>query len=167
MNGLLAGFDSPHALQHALGRLREARIEALETYTPAPLEEAAHGSPLPVAMFVAGIAGFVGCFLLMTYADVYAYTLDIGGRPAFAWPAFVPIAFEVGVLCAMVVGFFGYFVICRMPRLYDPVDECESFRRASRDGWFVAIRSSDPERAAQARALIDTLHPMSIEEFSA
>jgi hypothetical protein len=167
MNGLLAGFGSPHDLQHALGRLREARIEVLETYTPTPLEEEAGGSPLPLAMFAAGIAGFVGFFLLMTYADVYAYPLDIGGRPKFAWPAFVPIAFEIGVLCAMVVGFFGYFMICRMPQLYDPVDECDSFRRASRDGWFVAIRSSDPERAAQARALVDTLHATSVEEFTA
>jgi hypothetical protein len=167
MNGLLAGFDSPHDLQRALGRLREARIEVLETYTPAPLEEAGGGSSLPLAMFAAGITGFVGFFLLMTYADVYAYPLDIGGRPTFAWPAFVPIAFEIGVLCAMVAGFFGYFVICRMPQLYDPVDECDSFRRASRDGWFVAIRSSDPERAAKARALVDTLHPASVEEFAA
>jgi hypothetical protein len=31
----------------------------------------------------------------------------------------------------------------------------------------VAIRNSDPERAAQARTLIDTLHPTSVEEFSA
>jgi hypothetical protein len=54
-----------------------------------------------------------------------------------------------------------------MPQLYDPVDECDSFRRASRDGWFVTIRTSDPERAAQARALVDTLHPASVEEFAA
>jgi hypothetical protein len=153
-------------LQHALERLREARIESLETYTPAPLEGEASSSSLPLAMFVAGVAGFVGVFLLMTYADVYAYPLDIGGRPEFAWPAFVPIAFEIGVLCAMVVGFFGYFVVCRMPQLYDPVDECDSVKRASREGWFVAIRSSDPERAARARALVDTLHPTSVEEFA-
>ena len=167
MNGILAGFDTPQDLQRALAFLREARIEALETYTPVPLEEGAFGSPLPLAMFAAGIAGFVGFVLLMTYADVYAYPLDIGGRPTFAWPAFVPIAFEIGVLCAMVVGFFGYFMVCRMPQLYDPVDECDSFRRASRDGWFVAIRTTDPERAAQARALVDTLHPASVEEFAA
>jgi hypothetical protein len=167
MNGILAGFDTPHDLQRALACLREARIEALKTYTPVPLEGEAFGSPLPLAMFAAGVAAFVGFFLLMTYADVFAYPLDIGGRPTFAWPAFVPIAFELGVLCAMVVGFFGYFVVCRMPRLYDPVDECDSFRRASRDGWFVAIRTADPERAAQARALLDALHAASIEEFAA
>jgi hypothetical protein len=167
MNGLLAGFDSPHDLSHALARLKEARMEILETYTSAPLEEVPSASPLPLAMFVAGMAGFVGFFLLMTYADVYAYPLDIGGRPAFSWPAFVPIAFEIGVLCAMVVGFFGYFMVCRMPRLYDPVDECGSLRRASRDGWFVAVRTAGPERSAEVRALVDTLLPTSIEEFSA
>jgi hypothetical protein len=166
VNGLLAGFDSPQDLQHALERLWEAGIGAIETYTPAPLEEAASRSPLPLVMFVAGMAGFVGFFSLMTYADVYAYPLDIGGRPTFAWPAFVPIAFELGVLCAMVAGFVGYFVICRLPRLYDPVDECDSFRRASRDGWFVAVRTGDPGRAAQARAIIEALHPASLEEFA-
>ena len=94
-------------------------------------------------MFIAGMLGFVGFLLLMTYADVRAYPLDIGGRPKFAWPAFIPIAFELGVLCAMGAGFFGYFWICRMPKLYEAVDVCDSIVEASRDGWFVAVRSCD------------------------
>jgi hypothetical protein len=167
MNRLLLGFDSVQRLQHALERLREAGIEVLETYTPGPVRSEVSGSTLPLAMFAAGMTGFVGCFVLMTYADVYAYPLNIGGRPAFAWPAFVPIAFEVGALCAMVAGFLGYFMVCRMPQLYDPVDECDSFRRASRDGWFVAIETSDPEAAAWARTLLDGLQPTSVEAFRA
>jgi hypothetical protein len=67
----------------------------------------------------------------------------------------------------MMVGFFGYFILCRMPQLYDPVDECDGFKRASRDGWFVAIRIKDGVRAAQVRAIIETLLPSSVEEFSA
>jgi hypothetical protein len=173
MNGLLAGFDSEQALQIALDRLQAAGLSLLETYTPRPLSAdesagtAAAGSPLPLLMFIAGMLGFVGFFLLMTYADTRAYPLDIGGRPNFAWPTFVPIAFELGVLCAMVTGFFGYFVICRMPHLYDPVDACEHFPEASRDGWFVAVRARESAAIARARDLLQPLGPSSLEEFSA
>jgi hypothetical protein len=166
MKSLLAGFESAQALRGAVQHLAAADVGAVETYTPAPLDEDPAGSPLPLVMFVAGMLGFIGLMALMTYADVYAYPLNVGGRPRFAWPAFVPIAFEVGVLCAMVAGFFGYFIVCRMPRLYDPIDECEQFKEASRDGWFVAVRSEDSERVAKARAILGNLPAMSIEEFS-
>ncbi len=172
MSGVLAGFETEAALRHALQRLASEPVGAVETYTPKALDERPGwdqpaGSPLPLVMFVAGVLGFAGFFLLMAYADLTAYPLDIGGRPDFAWPSFVPIAFELGVLCAMGAGFFGYFVVCRMPRLYDPVDECASFRRASRDGWFVACRSEDQRQVAHARALLVGLRPASLEEFVA
>ena len=166
MKGVLAGFHTEYALQRALDRLAAEHVGNLETYTPVALNGQPKGSPLPLVMFVAGMMGFVGFFLLMTYADVWAYPLDIGGRPDFAWPSFVPIAFELGVLCAMGAGFVGYFVLCRMPRPYDPVDECDSFRRASRDGWFVAVRCPDPQRFVHAREVLDDLQPASVEEFS-
>jgi hypothetical protein len=166
MKGILAGFESAQALREAVERLAAADVRQIETYTPAPLDEDSSGSPLPLTMFVAGMFGFIGSMLLMTYADVYAYPLNVGGRPRFAWPAFVPIAFEIGVLCAMVAGFVGYFIVCRMPRLYDPIDECDQFREASRDGWFVAVRSEDSDRLAKARAVLGKMRSISIEEFS-
>jgi hypothetical protein len=167
MKGLLAGFESQAALHDALQRLAAADIAEVETYTPMPLGTSARNSPLPLVMFTAGMLGFLGFFLLMTYADVRAYPLDVGGRPDFAWPTFVPIAFELGVLCAMTAGFVGYFVLCRMPHLYDPIDECDAMRRASRDGWFAAIRTDDPQRLARARSVLEGLQPMSLEDFLA
>ena len=166
MKGLLAGFETEHALRDAVDRLTAERIGDIETYTPIALNEHASGSPLPLMMFLAGVLGFAGFFLLMAYADVWAFPLDIGGRPDFAWPSFVPIAFELSVLCAMGAGFVGYFVLCRMPRPYDPIDECGSFGRASRDGWFVAVRSTDPQRVMHARDVLAVLRPTSVEEFS-
>jgi hypothetical protein len=167
MKGMLAGFESEQALQLACERLAASQFGHVETYTPAPpdADAEASGSPLPLVMFVAGMLGFVGFFLLMTYADVRAYPLDIGGRPRFAWPAFVPIAFELGALCAMAAGFLGYFVTCRMPKYHDPLDECASFRAASRDRWFLAVRCENPERLVQARSALDPLDPISLEEF--
>jgi hypothetical protein len=180
MTGVLVGFDSPQAFDHALERLTAARVPGIETYTPMPPSDAPAGarpqdsptgghllgeSPLPLAMFIAGIVGFGGFFWLMRYADVAAYPIDVGGRPPFAWPTFVPIAFELGVLCAMVVGFAGFFVLCRMPQPYDPVDECAGMRRASRDAWLVAIRSTDPRLIAEVRRLLEPLAPASFEEI--
>jgi Protein of unknown function (DUF3341) len=167
VRGVLAGFESAQALREAVERLAAAGVREIETYTPAPLDQDDSDSPLPLTMFIAGMLGFSGAMLLMSYADVYAYPLNVGGRPRFAWPAFVPIAFEIGVLCAMIAGFVGYFVVCRMPRLYDPIDECDRFREASRDGWFIALRSDDSQRLAMARAVLRETRSTSIEEFSA
>lgn len=167
MKGMLIGFDSRQALEQGLALLTAARIDATDVYSPMPIESQGSGSKLPLAMFAAGMLGFIGFFLLMSYADLHAYPLNVGGRPKFAWPAFVPIAFELGALCAMVAGFFGYFVLCRLPRLYDAVDECPNFVDASRDGWFLEIRSEDAQRLAQVRSMVQSLTPSSIEEFIA
>jgi hypothetical protein len=168
MNGVLAGFTSEEALERAIARLETRNLERIEAYTPRPRhgESEPAGSPLPLVMFIAGMLGFIGFLLLMTYADVRAYPLDIGGRPKLAWPAFIPIAFELGLLCAMSAGFFGYFWVCRMPRLYDAVDNSDRIKGASRDGWFVAVHSSDSTRLSEARSLLASLEPESLEELA-
>ena len=167
MKGMLAAFADEASLTRAVDLLAAAKLSNVETYTAKPLHEESEpsGSPLPLAMFIAGMLGFVGFLLLMAYADVRAYPLDIGGRPRFAWPAFVPIAFELGVLCAMAAGFFGYFLVCRLPRLYEAVDHCEDFKNASRDGWFVSVQAVDESGLDQARLLLASLGALSVEEF--
>jgi Protein of unknown function (DUF3341) len=149
MTSVVAGFEDRHTLQSALRRLREADLSILETYTPGPLDGGS--SILPLIIFLAGVLTTLASFALQTYANVFAYSLDIGARPAFSWPSFIPIALENGILAAVAVGFFGYLAINRLPRLYEPIDESEVIRRASRDLWCVAVRT---ERADLARSIL-------------
>jgi hypothetical protein len=160
MTNVLAAFHDQQALQSALHRLRSAQLGPLETYTPRPLADGA--SPLPFAIFLAGALTMAASFALQVYANVWAYPLDIGGRPRFSWPDFVPIAFENGILAAVAVGFFGYLILNRLPRLYEPIDEAIAIRRASCDFWCVAIRTG---RIEEARHILQACGALSIEEL--
>ena len=160
--GLFVAFATPHELESALPALRDARLGAIETFTPTPMESGP--SILPVLILIGGVLGALAGFALQSYADIAAYPIDIGGRPYFSWPAFVPIAFETGVLAAMFTGFFGYFIINCLPRLYQPIDECEAMRRAMRDFWCVAIRTDNPGRV---RHILRAHAPARIEELPA
>jgi Protein of unknown function (DUF3341) len=163
--GLLVMFDSESALCSALERLSDLQLRELRTYTPKPLELEPPRSPLPLIVLVAGLLGAAAGFAMQLYANARSYPLDIGGRPENSWPAFIPITFELGVLAAVLAGVFGYFVINRLPRLYDRIDELEAMREAMRDGWLVAMRTDDPERLGQLREIVEKLRPISIEEL--
>ncbi len=165
MSGLLAEFADETGMSEAARRLRDGSIGRVETHTPTEPEHGERGSILPLIILVAGVLGAGGTFFLETYATVWSYPQNIGGRPDFSWPSYVPMAFEIGVLCAVAAGFFGFLIVNRLPALYDPVDELESFRRATRDGWFVAVRSEDGAAIGRARGVLGELSPLRVEEI--
>lgn len=159
MKTLVASFVSQAALVDALPRLRTLGV--VETYTPQALEDD-NPSILPLVVLVAGLLGAGGGFGMQVYANVIGYPVDIGGRAGFSWPAFVPIAFEIGVLSAVLAGFIGFLVVSRLPQLYDPVDEASLLRGAMRDRWCVSIRTASLDHV---HAMLRDLPADTVEEL--
>lgn len=163
MSGLVAGFGTEQAMEEAYERLCAAGLET-ETYTPRCPEKVGAVSWIPLAMLIAGLTGATGFFALQAYALGLNYPFDTGGRPLLSWPAYIPFTFEGGVLLAMTTGFVCFLGANRLTyRLYDPIDEVEGFREASRDTYFVAIRTEDHDKIGRARELLNPLNPVVLE----
>lgn len=153
MSGIAAEFVAEAALVRAASRLRRAGLRRLEAYTPYPVEALDELLPrprplLPALVFAAGMLGLAGGFLLQWYGAAVSYPLNIGGRPPASWPAFIPIAFEIAVLCAVTAGFVGFFALAGLPAPYQPIAALPGFARASQDRFFLVVDDTDPRFAA-------------------
>lgn len=162
---ILARFHDMDSLKHAASRMRDGSRGEVEMYTPyQPIDSGpdTESSRVPLVVLLVGLFGAAAFFSLQTWSDVWAYPMNLGGKPNFSWPVYVGNAFEFGILMAMVAGLVSFLIASRLPRLYHPVDRFFMFHEASRDGYFLLVNTPDPE---DDRALLESLHPIRIEEM--
>jgi hypothetical protein len=168
VSALVAEFASEAGLVAAALRLREDGLTGLEAYTPYPVDalDALMPRPrraLPVLVFAAGMLGLAGGFFMQWYGAAVSYPINIGGRPDASWPAFIPIAFEIAVLCAVTAGFVGFFALARLPKPYQPIQALPGFERASQDRFFLSVDAADPRfDAARITSAVEEFAPCSI-----
>jgi hypothetical protein len=150
MAGLLAEFEKEDALLAAAQKTRDAGYLQLDAFAPYPvhgLSEAIgfHDWTVPPLTLAGGLVGCFGGFLMAWYSSVYAYPLNVGGRPLNSWPAFIPITFELTILLAALSAFLGMLLLNRLPEPYHPVFNVDRFVHASRDRFYLYIESTDPK----------------------
>lgn len=143
----LAEFETPEALLRATVALSEAGGVVLESFTPFPMQavEDAIGHPrsrIPLYVLGAGLGGAIYAFLFQWWANGFDYPLNVGGRPLFSAPAFIPITFEGGVLAASLTSFLALLGFCGLPRLWHPVFEVDGFERVSIDRFFLRVQGA-------------------------
>ena len=153
--GLVAEFDSPEALLEAIEHARAAGFKRMDAFTPFPVEglfEALGKRPtiLPLLVLVGGTIGCGGGFFMQWFAAVADYPINVGGRPFNSWPAFIPITFEMTILCAALTAIVAMIVLNKLPTPYHPVFAAENFERATSDRFFLCIESSDARFDKQA-----------------
>lgn len=149
-HGILAGFEDQEQLLEA-ARLAHARgYRRMDAYTPFPVEDLAEAlghkkSRVPLLFLLGGIFGALGGYFMLWYSMAVDWPMNIGGRPLNSWPMFIPITFELTILCSSLLGFFGTLAMCGFPEPYHPVFNVPDFARASRDRFFLCIEKSDPK----------------------
>jgi len=127
--GVVGFFDGPAPLIEAVKKVRAANYESFDAYTPYPIHglEKVQGlkrSPLPFVTLGAGLTGFMCAVMLQYGTSVISWPLNVGGKPLWSWPAFVPIMFELTILFAGLATVGAMFLINGFPntkkRAFDP-----------------------------------------------
>jgi hypothetical protein len=168
--GLIASFENPEDLVHAAERTREAGYKRFEGYSPFPVHGLAEAigfkdNRVQWVIFGSGVVGALTGFGLQYYAAVIAYPLNVGGRPLFSWPHFIPVTFECTILFAAFGAILSMFGLNGLPRPHHPVFNAPGFERASQDGFFLCIEADDEGyEPDETKRFLQSLGAVSVEE---
>jgi hypothetical protein len=148
--GVMAEFEGPNELVSAARQTYEAGYRRINGYSPYPIEELSEAigfthSRLPLIVFIGGLVGGIGGFLMQYYIEVMNYPINVGGRPYNSWPAFIPITFECTVLVAAFSAVLGMLILNKLPQPYHPVFNAPNFALATRDRFFLVVEANDPK----------------------
>lgn len=170
--GLMAEFDKPTDLVRACRAAREAGYRRMDAYTPFPIDAVFEAldlgrNAMPLIVLIGGLLGGTGSLLLQYWVSAIAYPLNVGGKPLFSLPAFIPVTFECTVLFAALSAVLGMLALNGLPMPYHPVFNVPSFALASRDRFFLCIESADAkfDRAATQKFL-EEFSPLSVSEVA-
>ncbi len=156
---IFAEFAEPERLAAATRELTRRGFTELEAHTPYSTRAVrdALGRPRSRLAYAIGAGGFLGAglaYLLQVWIAAEDYPLNVGGRPPHMPLAFVPIAFEMGVLSAAFTAFFGVLLLGRLVKLHDPVFDVVGFESVSVDGFWLAM--SRPATGAMSEAELES-----------
>ncbi|CAM3664845.1 Quinol:cytochrome c oxidoreductase membrane protein [Bordetella sputigena] len=176
--GLMAEFRQPEALVRAARTARERGLAGVDAYAPFPVPDLAEavGYPgsraVPCATLIGGIAGGAGGYFMQWYAATQSYPVNVGGRPLHSWPLFIPVTFELTILCAAICAVVAMLGANGLPRLHHPVFATPGFDLASRDRFFLCVRlpeacTEDDPSYDRAMAVLRETDPIDIQEVPA
>jgi hypothetical protein len=153
----VACYDTEEVLFPAIKKVRGNGYKIQEVYTPFPVHglDPALGhkdTDLHIAGFCFGITGTTIAASFMSWALVKDWAQNFGGKPNFSLPAFVPIMFELTVLCAA-VGMVLTF--CYLNQIMPGVKKHLFHPRQTDDLFVMAIEVND-KNATEVEGFLKT-----------
>lgn len=133
-------FDDEEVLFPAVKRVRNAGYRIQDVYTPFPVHGLDHAlgmreTSLHTAGFIYGITGTTTAVTCMAWVFSHDWPMNIGGKPNFALPAFIPIIFELTVLFSAVGMVLTFCYLCQMA----PFVRKHHFHPRATDDLFVMV----------------------------
>lgn len=125
LKGIAGIWLDEHKVVSAARKTREAGFAKFEAITPYPVHgmEDACGikrSWLPYVTFTAAVVGGSLGLLLTWWTSAVNWQVNVGGKPFFSLPAFIPIIFELTVLFAALSSVVALFIVTKMPKIDPP-----------------------------------------------
>ena len=152
-------FDDEKTLFPAVKNTRKAGYKIHDVYTPFPIHGLDHAmglrdTSLHTAGFIYGITGTTTALTFMSWVFTKDWPLNIGGKPHLPLPAFIPIVFELTVLCAAVGMVLTFCYLCQLA----PFVKKDHFNPRSTDDTFVmALECTDKTNEAEVLSFLETV----------
>ncbi len=133
-------FDDEKVLFPAVSKVRKAGYKLHDVYTPFPVHGLDHAmglreTSLHTAGFIFGLTGTTTAVSFMTWSFTKDWPVNIGGKPNFALPAWIPITFELTVLMAAVGMVLTFCYLCQLA----PFIKKHHFHARATDDLFVMV----------------------------
>jgi hypothetical protein len=149
-------FDEEETLFAAVKKVRTAGYKIHDVYTPYPVHglDKALGlreTSLHTAGFIYGITGTTTAISSISWIFTKDWPLNIGGKPHFALPAWVPIMFELTVLFAAVGMVLTFCYLCQLAPF---VKKHHFHARATDDLFVMVIECSDKTNTDDLKAFL-------------
>ena len=153
---ILGVYDDEEVLLHAIPKIRATGTKIFEVFTPFPV----HGiddvlgiqrSRLPIVAFFFGCCGCAFALWMQIWMLGFDWPMIIGGKPHIAIPSFIPVTFELTVLCTA-FGMVGTFLVISglRPRRNTPVFDV----RSTDDKFVMAIQVKPDMDVAKVHSLL-------------
>ncbi len=145
-------FDDENVLFPAVKKVRTAGYKIQDVYTPFPVHGLDHAlgmkeTSLHTAGFIYGLAGTITALGSITWIFTKDWPLDIGGKPYFALPAWIPIIFELTVLFSAVGMVLTFCYLCQLAPF---VKKHHFHPRATDDLFVMVIECTDTTNTTEA-----------------
>ena len=133
-------FDDEDLLFPAVKKVRTVGYKIHDIYTPFPVHGLDHAmglreTSLHTAGFIYGITGTTTALSCISWILTKDWPLNIGGKPHFALPAWIPITFELTVLFAAVGMVLTFCYLCQLA----PFVKKHRFHLRATDDLFVMV----------------------------